>query len=281
MKKKGIFLAVLLLLLAGVMFYENSQPPPNTPRESLEARVAQAKKSNSLSSSQEAFLKVQLAIVSYQVKYHQPPNKLEDLVTEYFDAIPKNPETGQPFEYKREGSKYKLSGLTDGGPILLAKKGSAPCNPSDKNCLAGVGFENPNEIQDDPYRYDQTGKRDPFQPFDFSARPRNPGASSPLEQYDLGQLRLTAVLEDPNRGSTGIIEDQAGKGFNVKIGTKIGLNSGVIVSIEKDRLKILESEKDITGKESQRIVEMKIQAEPGGRSSGKIPAVQPKRQMGR
>lgn len=70
------------------------------------------------------------------------------------------------------------------------------------------------------------------------------------------------MLADQVRGATGIIEDQVGKGFNVKIGTRIGINSGVIVSIEKDRVKILETEKDLTGKETQRIVEMKIQSSP-------------------
>jgi len=268
--KKGIILAVTLLLLAGVFSYDFLKAPPLTPKDSLESRVAEAKRSRTLTQSQENFLKIQLALVNYQVMNRMPPENLNQLVPTYFDSVPKNMETGKPFDYVKEANKYKLSGLvTTGASTQVAgSSGFSPikvaCKPDDKTCLDKQAFVNPNEIVEDTFRFDPTGKRDPFQPFDFSARPKNPNASTPLEQYDLGQLRLTAVLADQIKGATGIIEDQVGKGFNVKIGTRIGINSGVIVSIEKDRLKILETEKDLTGKETQRIVEMKIQSEPGG-----------------
>jgi len=264
MRKKAIILVSLLVALGALTYYQNSQEPVNTPRSSLEQKVAQAKKDRPLSSAQESFLKIQLAIISYQVANRFPPDRLENLVPTYFDSVPINPDTQKPFEYTREGSKYKLTGLLPDKSVAGASGKSEKCKVGEVGCLTDVDFMNPNEIQDDNFRYDPTGKRDPFQPFDFSARPKNPSASSPLEQYDLGQLRLTAVLADANRGATGIVEDQAGKGFNVKIGTKIGINSGVVVAIEKDRLKILETETDLTGKSTQKILEMKIQAEPGG-----------------
>jgi len=274
--KKGITLAVILLVLAGLFGYDFMKAPPLTARESLENRVTEAKKSRTLTEAQENFLKIQLALVNYQIMNRTPAESLNQLVPTYFDTIPKNTDTGKPFEYVKEGNRYKLSGLVSAAPIQLAGNATsaAPkveCKPDDKVCLEKAAFVNPNDIVEDTFRYDPTGKRDPFQPFDFSARPKNPNASTPLEQYDLGQLRLTAVLADQARGATGIIEDQIGKGFNVKIGTRIGLNSGVIVSIERDRLKILETEKDLTGKETQRIVEMKIQSEPGGSGQAKKP----------
>ncbi len=265
--KKALILVVLLALSGALAIYQRMQPEPNSPRQSIDDRVARARRDKKLSAPQESFLRVQLAIVSFQVEHRRLPERLDELVPTYFEALPRNPETDKPFEYVREGNKYKLTGLTSVDlpqtGVQLAANVSGHCKPEDTNCIS-QGYLNPNEIGDDPFRYDPTGKRDPFMPFDFSAKPRNPGATTPLEQYDLGQLRLTAVLEDPTRGATGIVEDQAGKGFNVRIGTKMGLNSGVVVSIEKDRLKILETEKDLTGKETQRIVEVKIQAEPGG-----------------
>ncbi len=278
MKKKGIILVVLLVTLGlafGLDVYYQSIPP--TERESLETRVQKARKERPMSAAQENYLRIQLALVNYQIKNRALPESLSQLVPTYFDSIPKNTETGQPFEYIREGKTYKLLGLTVSPSEVkqVAAVGlPSKCKLEDKECLSKA-YYNPNEIEEDTFRYDPTGKKDPFQPFDFSARPKNPNASTPLEQYDLGQLRLTAVLADPTKGATGIIEDQAGKGFNVKIGTRIGLQSGVIVSIERDRLKVLETETDMTGKETQRIVEMKIQAEPGGRLSD------PKKQRGK
>lgn len=270
--KKGITLAIAILVLAALFGYDFMKAPPLTPRDSLENKIAEAKKTRALSQDQENFLKLQLALVNYQVMNRMPPDSLNQLVPTYFDSIPKNTETGKPFEYSRDGNRYKLSGLaSSAAPTkLVSSSGLAKndCKPEDKICLQKASFINPNELVEDTFRYDPTGKRDPFQPFDFSARPKNPNASTPLEQYDIGQLRLTAVLGDQVKGPTGIIEDQIGKGFNVKIGTRIGIKSGVIVSIEKDRLKILETERDLTGKETQRIVEMKIQAEPGGSGLG-------------
>jgi Tfp pilus assembly protein PilP len=265
MKSKLIILTVLLAALGGLILYQSSQTPPNTPRSSLDEQVKQAKKDRAISPAQEAFLKVQLAVVSYQVANRYPPNRLEDLVPTYFDSVPKNPETGQPFSYERQGSKYKLGGLS--APV---KQEETLCKPGEEGCS---DFINPNDLPLEVARYDPTGKRDPFKPFDFSARPVNPGAATPLEQYDLSQLRLTAVITDPSRGSTALIQDQAGKGFNVRIGTRLGLKSGVIVSIESDKLKILETETDLTGKETQRIVEMKIQSEPGGGSGKREKAI--------
>jgi Tfp pilus assembly protein PilP len=268
--KKGITLAALLLVLGVLFGYDYIQAPPPTERDSINKRIDDAKKTRSLSQAQENFLKLQLALVNYQVMNRMPPDNLNQLVPTYFDSVPMNSDTGKPFEYVREGNKYKLLGLSvsEGGTVVASsgKPGSlkAQCKQDDQECLSKGGFVNPNEIVEDTFRYDPTGKRDPFEPFDFSAKPKNPKAGTPLEQYDLGQLRLTAVLADQVRGPTGIIEDQVGKGFNVKIGTRIGINSGVIVSIEKDRIKVLETEKDLTGKETQRIVEMKIQSEPGG-----------------
>ncbi|MCA9989195.1 MAG: pilus assembly protein PilP, partial [Anaerolineales bacterium] len=116
----------------------------------------------------------------------------------------------------------------------------------------------PNTLKEEEFVYDPRGKRDPFRPFNLNLRIVNDGTMTPLEQYTLGQLRVTAIISEKSTGGTAIIEDSAGKGYPVRVGTKVGNLGGVIVSIEPDRVKILETQIDLYGKEKQNLTEMKI-----------------------
>jgi type IV pilus assembly protein PilP len=107
------------------------------------------------------------------------------------------------------------------------------------------------------YKFDPKGRRDPFFPFDFSPSEDSNAAKTPLERYDLGQLKLTAIiagLEQPKA----IVENAAGKGFTVGIGTKMGRNGGIIVAIEKEKIVIREKRIDFTGKEQAKDIELRL-----------------------
>ena len=105
--------------------------------------------------------------------------------------------------------------------------------------------------------YDSTGKRDPFRPFDFSPKESERDDLTPLERYDIGQLKLTAVL-DGFEEPTAVVENAAGRGFTVKRGAKIGPNGGVITEVLKDKLVIVETTTDYTGETKSRTVELFI-----------------------
>ena len=68
-----------------------------------------------------------------------------------------------------------------------------------------------------------------------------------------------------------MVEDATGRGYTVRIGTKIGNNGGKIVSIEEDRINVVETTVDFTGEVHKNPVVMNLQT--GG---GDI-TVQPKR----
>jgi Tfp pilus assembly protein PilP len=251
----------LLLLFVGMHFLRTA---PLKEKDLLKAQIDQAKKDgHELSAAQEGILKIQLAIVDHMGKKGQPPNNLSELVGTYFDAVPRDPATNKPYEYSRKGNSYELAGI-QGIPDAskgIPAGGTAPGVPIGKLAMKeGEDFVNPNLMPKETFVYDANGKRDPFVPFDFSARPINPGASTPLERFSLGQLRVTAVLNDPVSGPSALVEDMSGKGYTVKIGTKMGDRNGTVVAIEPDKVKILETNVDFTGKENQNVVEMKIQA---------------------
>ena len=89
------------------------------------------------------------------------------------------------------------------------------------------------------FSYNPQGLVDPFKPFirigsggkTVEGIPR-----TPLQEYDLSQLKLTAIIWMGKGKSVAMVEDSAGKGFTVKKGTFIGKRGGKVKSIELDRV---------------------------------------------
>ncbi|MBF0449779.1 MAG: pilus assembly protein PilP [Candidatus Magnetomorum sp.] len=122
-----------------------------------------------------------------------------------------------------------------------------------------------------PFQYRPQGKVDPFVPL-IVKKKRMLATSQPdekpiekkrtriltlLEKFDLSQLKLTAIMMTPKR-TVAIVEETSGRGFVVKAGTRIGLNSGRVVDILLDRIIIQETEEIITGKKLYITKEMKL-----------------------
>jgi type IV pilus assembly protein PilP len=104
-------------------------------------------------------------------------------------------------------------------------------------------------------------KRDPFRPFTLNSKPsqRRRENLSPLERYDLGQLKLVGVIWDTKQPNA-MVEDSAGLGYVVKVGTPIGSNEGKVKSIQPARLVIEEFQFDVFG--AKKKVERSMRLEP-------------------
>lgn len=108
-----------------------------------------------------------------------------------------------------------------------------------------------------------TRKRDPFRPFTLNTRTaptRKRESLSPLERYELGQLKLVGVVADP-RNINALVEDASGLGYVVKLGTPIGVNDGKVVAIRRDGIIVEEVFVDLYGAQKKRQVNMKLTAE--------------------
>lgn len=89
-------------------------------------------------------------------------------------------------------------------------------------------------------------RRDPFRPFALAReQAKQPGKGSPLQQYQVGQLRLVGVIEDGK--PTAIVEDDQRNGFVIGLGTEIGPNGGVVTAIRGRQVTVVEWETDIVG----------------------------------
>lgn len=104
-------------------------------------------------------------------------------------------------------------------------------------------------------------KRDPFRPYTLNNRPsqRRRENLSPLERYELGQLKLVGVIWDIKQPNA-IVEDSAGLGYVVRIGTPIGSNEGKVITIQPESLVIEEFQFDVYG--AKKKIERSMRLEP-------------------
>jgi type IV pilus assembly protein PilP len=95
--------------------------------------------------------------------------------------------------------------------------------------------------------YDPTDRRDPFRPPSAGlTRRANGEPPTPLQRFEIGQLRLVAIMYN-TREPRAVLEDEQGLGYIVKMGTPVGLNDGKVRTIEKGRVVIEERTVDYYG----------------------------------
>lgn len=258
-----------MLALVGVIGYRQWGATIDNPRDAVAAGIDGAKKTRAISSSEEQFLRVQLAIVDYTAKNFHPPDSLVDLIPVYFDTLPVDPASNQPFRYVREENRYKLE---PPGAVQVAKAEGGEGRSAQKELAPDAMTPAPEPEAEEEFLYDPSGKRDPYRPFDLSGRLDAGNENlTPLERYTLAQLRLTATAMDSKGQPTGLVEDEAGKGYTVRVGSKVGNNKGVVISIDSKMMKILEHKVDIAGVETETVTEVKIQGSVDDRKKGNRP----------
>jgi type IV pilus assembly protein PilP len=123
----------------------------------------------------------------------------------------------------------------------LAKKKTDPAKAVDKQ------EEKKEETVE--YTYNPVGKPDPFKPFVQLSGGREFAKNvplTPLQKYEISQLKLVAVIINP-QGNIALVEDSSGKGYFLKKGTSVGKNEGRVTRILKDRVIVQEVHEDIAG----------------------------------
>ena len=100
------------------------------------------------------------------------------------------------------------------------------------------------------YRYDPTGKTDPFKSFiaeqEEVAEQRKRKPKTYLETLDLSQLELIAIITGP-KGNYAMVRDSKGLGHVIRKGTAIGTHGGVVHSISDEQVMVREEFRDFRG----------------------------------
>ena len=122
--------------------------------------------------------------------------------------------------------------------------------------------------------YDPANRLNPFSPLFKPDQDKNTAAlpntskrkkrvpQTPLERISLEQLQLRAVIRAPS-GNRALVEDNSGKGYIIKNGTYIGLNSGIVTQINAESVIIEEEIENLMGELVLQNTEIKLQKKTG------------------
>lgn len=112
--------------------------------------------------------------------------------------------------------------------------------------------------------YDPAGRRDPFRPPRAVTASRSGEIRTPLQRYEIGQLKLVAIIYE-TREPRAVVEDDEGLGYILKAGTLIGPNGGLVRAIERGRVLIQEDSVDFYGEHHPTDVVMELRAAERGK----------------
>lgn len=179
--------------------------------------------------------------------------------------IPENPQSIKPAPASGTVASLSLDASSKELPEGVGRTGSVSKKISE---------ESPKPSPGDliSVSYNPAGKIDPFAPLlkdepaialrtEKTKREKREPAT-PLERVDLSQLRLTAIIRTSS-GLKAMVEEATGKGYIVGMGTYMGIHSGKVVSILKDRIVVEEEVEDALGDVVSRTSELKFQKPSG------------------
>lgn len=101
--------------------------------------------------------------------------------------------------------------------------------------------------------------RDPFRPMTLRTKANRPTREnlSPLERLELSQLKLVGIIWD-TKDPRAMVEDNAGLGYVIKIGTPIGSHDGKVKAIHQAEVVVEEFYSDDYGARKRREVPIKL-----------------------
>lgn len=187
-----------------------------------------------------------------QESVRTPSEKTKDAVDKFNSA----PATiGKSLQELRDAAKDKLR-QTLGGKAKSEAKAEEKAERVDLN----VPQKAPDAAAQAPAL--PRVNRDPFRPMTLrtkvNKRPRD--NLSPLEQKDLSQLKLVGIVWDIKEPRA-MVEDTAGLGYVVKVGTPIGSNDGTVKAIHRNQIVVEEFAEDTYGVRKKRDVSMNLPTE--------------------
>jgi Tfp pilus assembly protein PilP len=184
--------------------------------------------------------------LSAQESGRTPSEKTKDAVDKFNNA----PATiGKSLQGLRDAAKNKLQ------ETLGAKaKSGAKSERVDLELPQKAAEAAPTVLKD--------GMRDPFRPLTLRTKVTNRAREnlSPLERLDLAQLKLVGIVWDIKEPRA-MVEDGAGLGYVVKVGTPIGSNDGTVKAIHRNQIVVEEFAGDIYGIRKKHDVSMGLATE--------------------
>lgn len=141
------------------------------------------------------------------------------------------------------------------GVILSEKK------PKETSVPVALKKETPKKTEElvpqKTQQYESENLRDPFAPL-IVKRQINQKKLSPLEMYDIEELKLTGIVSE-KRGAYALIQTPDGRFYIAREKDKIGISGGIITKIGRDFIEIYET--PAYGGISAKTKQLKLRAE--------------------
>mgnify|MGYP006274740899 CR=1 FL=1 len=145
---------------------------------------------------------------------------------------------------------------------VQAQKNSSQKNDKQENKSVDLEWIDPPEAH-----FTLAPSVDPFKPFVYKetdAEPRKKEIKNreltPLEKVNVSQLRLVGIMWHPDRPSKAkaMVQLPDGKGYMLKVGTKVGQRSGKVVRITQNKVVVRVEVVDFLGKTKKKDVSLKV-----------------------
>jgi len=241
-EKKTIILAVILLALVGVyVWYSQKIDKETTPKvdiSKVDERVALKGK-------------VIKAVRLYRRDKGQVPRTLDELKGKYLDNPTYTEAKKSDLQYVYIDAKSYRVTMGEAGPVkLAAKKSDTAGKAADKKSTTPLTST---EVlpTDTGWKYDPTGKPDPFKAFILASAVTEEVPTmvrrqlTPLQKMPLSEIQagLKAIIWG-QLGNKALVEDATGKGYVVQEGTYVGQHDGIVKKIYQDRIIVEEYRRD-------------------------------------
>jgi len=247
-EKKTIILAVVLLLLVGVYIYYNQMLEKEAKPTGKGVEISQVDPNFELK------VKVSRAARAYIQEKGKAPGSMNELKGKYLDEKTHTLALAKKIQYKRTGTKSFQ--IVVPASVKLAKKkttgkkkAAGATTSADSTTTAGLLETVTTETG---WKYDPTGKPDPFKSFILAAAVQEETAPkvvrrqlTPLQKMPLSEIEagLKAIIWG-QLGSKALVEDATGKGYVVQEGTYVGQHDGIVKKIYEDRIIVEEYRRD-------------------------------------
>jgi len=103
------------------------------------------------------------------------------------------------------------------------------------------------------FRYDSTGRRDPFKSLlELEKKQRDITQLPPIQQFDIETAKVVGIVVDPGHVTQAMVRAPSGQTFVVRVGTIMGKNEGEVVEINLQGIRILEKFLDFMNRETRK-----------------------------
>jgi type IV pilus assembly protein PilP len=131
---------------------------------------------------------------------------------------------------------------------------------------AGAQEEERFEVKKETYTYSPEGRRDPFLSIITAAKrveeKKRPKGLLPLQDYDISQIRLIAIIWD-EKVHYALIGLPDGKHYTIREGVSLGLHDGKVRRITEDAVTVRELIRDYRGNLKPQDTVLRLRKEEG------------------